>query len=145
MEQGNHQSGQPPDDEEHEQPSGRDQQPWRGQDEGEPSTSGATDMDADMASLDPAKVQRLLRKAETVLSMRTDRILLVLERPFLTGEHMSGEGVAVMIYCKRPPLIDLDHLRMSCHPYPHTHVVKHILLLIASSTHRCCCSPCSAP
>lgn len=40
-------------------------------------------------SVDPAKVERLLRKAETILRHRTDRLLLVLERPFITDNYLG--------------------------------------------------------
>ena len=40
-------------------------------------------------SIDEAKIERLLRKAETILSQRTDRILLVLERPLITENYLG--------------------------------------------------------
>jgi len=40
-------------------------------------------------SVDEARIERLLRKAETILSQRTDRILLVLERPYITDNYLG--------------------------------------------------------
>jgi tRNA G18 (ribose-2'-O)-methylase SpoU len=39
--------------------------------------------------LEAHKIQRLLRKAETILRLRTDRILLVLERPLMTDNYLG--------------------------------------------------------
>lgn len=41
------------------------------------------------SSVDPEKVERLLRKAETILAHRTDRLLLVLERPLMTDNYLG--------------------------------------------------------
>jgi hypothetical protein len=40
-------------------------------------------------SVEPAKVMRLLRKAETILAHRVDSLLLVLERPLLTDNYLG--------------------------------------------------------
>ena len=58
----------------------------------------ADDVDGDSAAdepglpgdnVDEARIERLLRKAETILAQRTDRILLVLERPLITDNYLG--------------------------------------------------------
>ena len=40
-------------------------------------------------SIDASKVECVLRRAETILAQRTDRILLVLERPLITDNYLG--------------------------------------------------------
>ena len=40
-------------------------------------------------SVDASKVESVLRRAETILAQRTDRILLVLERPLITDNYLG--------------------------------------------------------
>ncbi|GAX80378.1 hypothetical protein CEUSTIGMA_g7817.t1 [Chlamydomonas eustigma] len=43
----------------------------------------------DSKFLDAFKIERMLRKAETILQLRTDRFLLVLERPLMTDNYLG--------------------------------------------------------
>lgn len=52
-------------------------------------TEGGLEEEAAAVGVDPAKVERLLRKAETILQSRCDSLLLVLERPFLTDNYLG--------------------------------------------------------